>query len=234
MHDQKDFDGRDVMELRGQAVRSADGDEIGNFEGIFYDVDTRRPEWLALGSGALGSKRVLVPFEGAAPGGDGLTVPYSSEQVRNAPDVDRDEISRELEQQLYEYYGVSGVQEHGTTQSAGESVVRSEEELQVGKREVEAGRMRLRKWVETEPVELDLELRREVGRVRTEQINQPVSDVELGEQEIDVPLRAEQPVVAKQTIAKERVSVDRDVEVEHQRVADEVRKERVDVDTDDK
>jgi len=232
MHHEQDYDGNDLMELRGKPVQSADGDEIGNFEGIFYDVDTRQPEWIALGSGALGSKRVLVPFEGAAPGGDGLTVSYPADQVRNAPDVDRDEISHELEQQLYEYYGLSsGPQQQAT---GGDGVIRSEEELQVGKREVEAGRMRLRKWVETEPVELDLELRREVARVRTEAIDQPVSDAELGDEEIEVPLRAEEPVVAKQTVAKERVSVDRDIEVEQRRVTDEVRKERVEVETDDR
>ena len=221
-----------LMRLQGAPVATAAGEELGTFEGLYYDVETRRPEWIAIGSGAMGTKRTLVPFEGVSPEDKKVVVAYEAEQVRGAPDVDRDEISQDLEAQLYEYYGVSAPQAQAPAGGDEASVVRSEEELHVGKEQVSAGTVRLRKWVETEPVELDVELRRETARVRTEQIDQPVSDVELGEQEIEVPLRAEKPVVAKQTIAKERVSLERDVEVERQRVSDEVRKERVEVDDD--
>ena len=47
-----------------------------------------------------------------------------------------------------------------------------------------------------------------------------------------MPLSAEEPVVQKQTVARERISLDKDVETETQTVSDEVRKERVDVDGD--
>ena len=66
----------------------------------------------------------------------------------------------------------------------------------------------------------------------SEPINQPVSGVEIGEQEIEVPLHAEQPVVQKQAVAKERLSLERDVETERETVTDEVRKERVEVEGD--
>lgn len=49
-----------------------------------------------------------------------------------------------------------------------------------------------------------------------------------------MPLRAEQAVVSKQTVAKERVSVDKEVETDRQTVTDEVRKERVEVEGDDR
>jgi len=221
-----------LTRLQGASVTTADGEEVGKFEGLFYDVGTRRPEWIAVASGALGTKRTLVPFEGATADDDSIEVAYAAEQVRDAPDVDRDEISHELEQRLYDYYGLTAPQAQAQPPAGDASLVRSEEELHVGKEQVDAGRARLRKWVETEPVELDVELRRETARVRTEPVNEPVADVELGEQEVELPLTAEQPVVAKQAVAKERVTLERDVEVEHRRIEDEVRKERIDVDGD--
>src|SRR5207237_440464 len=57
-----------------------------------------------------------------------------------------------------------------------QSVTRSEEEVEVGKRPVEAGSARLRKWVETEPVALDVELQREVARGSRERIDQAAGE----------------------------------------------------------
>jgi uncharacterized protein (TIGR02271 family) len=108
--------------------------------------------------------------------------------------------------------------------------VRHEEELQVGKRPVEAGAVRLRKWVETEPVSIDVELQRETARVVREPIEQVVEDGVIGEQEIEMPIHHEEPFVQKQTVAKERVVLEKSVQVETHRVEDELRKERIDVD----
>ena len=93
--------------------------------------------------------------------------------------------------------------------------------------------MSLRKWVETEPVETDVELRRERVRVEREPIDQPASGAEIGEQAVEVPVHEEQAVVQKETVAKERISLEKDVETERERVGDEVRKERVEVEGDD-
>ncbi len=107
-----------------------------------------------------------------------------------------------------------------------------EEELAVGKRPVAVGSVRIRKWVETEPVELDVELKRETARVVREEVNQPVTGAEIGEAVIEIPLIAEEPVVQKQTVARERISVEKRVETERQTVSDEVRRERVEVEGD--
>ena len=230
-----------VLEMRGAPVYSSDGEQIGEVEEIFLDNQTQKPEWIGIGTGFMGTKRVLVPVEGGQADGDAFRVPYPKDQVKNAPDVDSDEISQDLEAELYSYYGLqygeqrsdTGLPEGGAP--AGDmtddlSVTRSEEELAVGKRSVEQGHVRLRQYVETEPVEMDVALQRETAQVRTEEINQPVSGAELGEQEIEVPLHGEEAVVEKQAVARERVSIDKDVATEHATVADEVRKERVEVD----
>lgn len=122
----------------------------------------------------------------------------------------------------------------GTTGTTGtdQTVTRSEEELRVGTREVEAGRVRLRKWVETTPVNEQVQLRQETAYVEREPINQPVSGASLGEQEVDVTLRREEPVVQKDVIERERISVGKDVQTETQTVSDEVRQEHVEVEGD--
>ena len=236
-----------LSEVRGSTVYSSEGDKIGSVEEIFYDEETREPEWLGIGTGLLGTKRVLVPVAGADLTGDGLTLRYSKEQVRSAPDIDGDEISQETERELYSHYGLqyserrsdTGLPEGGrqpgeaseTAEREG-SVTRAEEELRVGTRPVEVGQARLRKWVETEPVQMDVELQRETARVTREPVETPVSGAEIGEEEIEVGLRGEAPVVEKQTVAKERVALEKDVETQRETVTDEVRRERVEVEDD--
>jgi len=236
-------DVQELTQMRGAPVVANDGEQIGEVEEIYLDNETGKPEWVGVGTGALGRKHVLVPLENADVQENAISVPYGVAQVKGAPDVDSEEVSQELERELYAHYGLaygesrsgSGLPEGGAPSggTADEAeFVRSEEELAVGKEQVEAGRARLRKWVETEPVTADVELRREAARVTREPIDQPVSGTELGEQEIDVPLAAEQATVQKQAVAKERIGLEKEVETETQTISDEVRKERVEIEGD--
>ena len=244
-----------LSDMRGANVYDSDGDKIGSVDEIFYDEDTNQPEWIGIGTGFFGTKRVLVPVQGASFEGDDVRVPYAKDQVKNSPDIDGDEISQQTERELGSYYGLgyseqrsdTGLPEGGSGTTSGgsydrdrdvdvdrtgDSVVRSEEELKVGKRQTEAGSARLRKWVETEPVETDVELKRETVRVERETLDRPVSGAAIGEETIDVALTREEAVVDKQVVAKERVGLEKDVEVEHKTVSDEVRKERVETEGD--
>lgn len=147
--------------------------------GVFDERQTRPPEWLAFGTGFFGMKRVLGPLAGAQTGKEGVTVRYAKDQVKDSPDIDADTISSEQERQLYSYYAIPhGTSESGLVLPVGDrdhdrqvdleaadrrAVTRHEEELRVGKREVDAGRLRLRTWVETEQVEVHTE---KAGRPR--------------------------------------------------------------------
>ena len=232
----------ELMKLKGQTVYSSDGEKIGEVEDVYYDESTREPHWLGIGTGFFGSKHILVPVRGAARDNDGLRVSYTKERVQDAPVIDADELSEDQELQLTRYYEGGGRYEAtggmadttrgmdaGRTAQAEGSVTRSEEELRVGTREVEAGRVRLRKWVETQPVEADVTLHRETARIEREPINQPVSGAEIGEQEVELRLTEEEAVVSKDTVAKERISLSKEVVAEEQTIRDEVRQERVEV-----
>lgn len=116
-----------------------------------------------------------------------------------------------------------------------EAMTRSEEELTVGKTSRETGRARLRKYVVTEEVQQTVPVQREEVRIERE----PITDANAGaaldgpaisEEEHEVTLHAEEPVVEKRVVPKERVRLDKETVAEERTVTDEVRKERIEAD----
>ncbi len=115
------------------------------------------------------------------------------------------------------------------------AMTRSEEELRVGTTRREAGRARLKKYVVTENVETTVPVQREEVRLEREPItdanvDRATSGPELSDEEHEVTLHAEEAVVDKQVVPKERVRLDKDVVTEERQVSEEVRKEQVDFD----
>ena len=116
-----------------------------------------------------------------------------------------------------------------------EAMTRSEEELRVGTTEREAGRVRLKKYVVEDQVTETVPVRREEVRVEREPITDAnVDDATDGpaisEEEHEVTLRAEEPVVEKRAVPQERVRLEKDVETDEREVSETVRSERIDVD----
>ena len=118
-----------------------------------------------------------------------------------------------------------------------DAMTRSEERLQVGTQTREAGRARLRKYVVTENVTQTVPVSHEEVRVQRE----PITDANIGdatsgpaisEEEHEVVLHEETPVVAKETVPVERVRLDKETVTEQATVSEEVRKEQIDTDVD--
>jgi uncharacterized protein (TIGR02271 family) len=118
-----------------------------------------------------------------------------------------------------------------------DAMTRSEEELRVGTTQREAGRARLRKYVVTEDVQQTVPVRREEVRVERE----PITDANVGdategpaisEEEHEVTLHAEEPVVEKRAVPKERVRLDKDTVQEERQVSETLAKEEIEVDAD--
>ncbi len=114
-----------------------------------------------------------------------------------------------------------------------EAMTRSEERLNVGKETVEAGRARLRKHVVTENVTRTVPVSHEEVRLEREPITEAnrdaaVSGEPISEDEHEVTLRAERPVVEKETVPVERVRLATDTVTEDAQVSDSVRKEQID------
>jgi uncharacterized protein (TIGR02271 family) len=232
-----------LSQLEGMPVYSSDKEEIGKVDTIYVDQDTRVPEWIGIGTGFFSTKRLLVPTQGATAQRDGVYIGFDKDRVESSPEVKGDAVPESTERALYDHYGIPASNERSSSTLPGaqqraqggdaETLTRSEEELRVGKRQAEAGRVRLRKWVETEPVSQDVTLQRETAQVRREPIDRPADAGEIGEREVEVTLTEEQPVVEKATVAKEQVSVTKGEDTRTETVSGDVRKERIDVDGED-
>ncbi|HEX6794901.1 MAG TPA: DUF2382 domain-containing protein [Casimicrobiaceae bacterium] len=108
-----------------------------------------------------------------------------------------------------------------------------EEQLQVGKREVQRGGVRVFTRTTERPVQQDVTLREEHARVERHPVDRAATEAELGQafQEKSVELRetAEEPVVAKTARVVEEVDVGKEVSERTERVQDTVRRTDVQV-----
>ena len=107
-----------------------------------------------------------------------------------------------------------------------------EEQLQVGKREVERGGVRVRTRVVERPVEEVVRLREERVNVERRPVNRPVTDEDLNafrEGTFELTERAEEAVVNKQARVVEEVAVSKEVGERDETVRDTVRRTDVDV-----
>jgi uncharacterized protein (TIGR02271 family) len=106
------------------------------------------------------------------------------------------------------------------------------EEIQVGKRQVLRGGVRVYSRVIEEPVEESVRLREERVQVERRPVNRSANDTDLSagkEQVIEVQEFAEEPVVAKQTRVVEEVRVGKEVSERAETVRDSVRHTEVNV-----
>ena len=115
------------------------------------------------------------------------------------------------------------------------AMTRSEEQLHVGTEKAQTGRARLRKYVVSDQETVTVPVTREEVRVERE----PITDGNAGnaldgpaisEEEHEVVLTEERPVVAKEAVPVERVRLDKETVTENETVTESVRKEEIEVD----
>lgn len=115
------------------------------------------------------------------------------------------------------------------------TMVRHEEHLNVGTERQETGRARLRKYVDEEEQAVSVPVETESAHV----VRRPVDgeDVSDGkafqEQEVEMDLESERPVVSKETVAVEEVGLEKETHTENVQVSDSVRSERIEVEGDE-
>lgn len=108
-----------------------------------------------------------------------------------------------------------------------------EEELQVGKRAVQRGGVRVYSHVVDQPVEEQVNLREERVRVERRPANRPVESGDLSrlrDQTIEVTETVEEPVVSKRAVVREEVVVGKETTERTQTIRDNVRHTEVRVD----
>ncbi len=249
---------QEKLSWRGQDLVDRDGDKLGRIEEIYLDAETDEPEWALVHTGIFGTKQTFVPIRDAQAGSAGIQVPFEKALVKDAPTAEADgQLSQQEESALYSHYGMnyseassdSGLPEGGApqpTQPQGvvgndvsgpetdNAMTRSEEDLRVGTAQRETGRARLKKYIVTENVTQTVPVSREEVRIERE----PITDANIGkatdgpalsEEEHEVTLHAEEPVVQKDVVPKERIRLDKDVVQEDVQVNETVAREEIDI-----
>ena len=108
-----------------------------------------------------------------------------------------------------------------------------EEELQVDKRQVQAGEVHVRKHVETEHVRESVPVTREEVTVERHPVSADAglaANARVGEDEISVPVMREEVVASKRAVPKEEVVVRTRSVADQEVVEEDLRRERIDVD----
>ncbi len=246
-----------VNDYFNRTVVSGDGSKIGTVGNVFVDEGTDNPEWLTVKTGLFGSKESFVPIAGSSISGDDVMVPFSKDQVKDAPNFDTDQALTESDEtQLYTHYrmqrgaasvGAVDMDDHiGHDHAVGEghdtsgpntdnAMTRSEERLHVGKETVQSGVARLRKYIVTENVTQTIPVSHEEIRIEREPITDANRDAayrggDLTEEEHEIVLTEERVVTTKETVPVERVRLGTETVTGEQKVDETLRKEQIDTD----
>ncbi|MCM0676133.1 YsnF/AvaK domain-containing protein [Micromonospora phytophila] len=225
--------------LYGQDVKDRSGSKIGSVGQIWADA-AGEPTWVSVKTGVMGQKESMAPLQQARITDAGLAVDYDKSTVKNAPAVDAgtdEPLNTEQIEQLYAHYRLAPQPAppaaRGRAPGAGEDLIRSEERLRVGTESQPAGKARLRKYVVSENVHTTVPVEHDEVYVEREPIAARDARgvrADIGEAEQEMTLRAERPVVSKDTVPVERVHLSKDEVVEQQAIDDQVRRERIDAD----
>ncbi|WP_104046104.1 DUF2382 domain-containing protein [Arthrobacter sp. ZGTC412] len=243
----------------GGNVVGSDGTKIGSIGQIYADDRTSEPTWVTVKTGLFGTSESFVPLEAATQDGNDIVVPYTKDKIKDAPRVAPDgHLEPAEEEQLYTYYGLSGggayagtgrettdrdTSARGTVghdtsgPTTDDAMTRSEEQLRVGTEKQATGRARLRKFVVTENVTTTVPVQREKVRIEREPITEEnrgkaTAGPDISEEEHEIILHEERPVVQKETVPVERVRLDKETVTEQETVTEEVRKENIELDDD--
>lgn len=151
-------------------------------------------------------------------------------------------IDLEKQSAQWRQQGWTGYQGRATTTSTGKVVGKRraegkevipvvQEELQVGKRAVHQGGVRVYSRVTERPVQEQVQLREEHVQVERRPVDRPISDADRAfeERTIEASETVEKPVVSKQARVVEEVVVNKDVQHRTETVKDTVRRTDVQV-----
>jgi stress response protein YsnF len=160
--------------LGGTTVYDREGAKLGKVKDLLLDEQTREPEWLLVDTGSFG-RDTLIPFSTAEQGEDGIVVPYTQAQVKDAPHAGSSEgLTVDEERDLYGHYGLGqqdgsetelqGPEEQSPSAEQGELPGR-DESAPIGERpaadEQHGQGVRIRRRIVTEHVQITVPVERE-------------------------------------------------------------------------
>jgi uncharacterized protein (TIGR02271 family) len=221
--------------LAGAATGWWSGRAISEAASSFdQDEDYYRNHYSSRGSSALGSNATYDHARPAYQLGHlaGMNPDYQGRQFADVePDLRRGyESYASSNAGAASYDNVRGHIADAYTRGQERRLVLSEEQLRVGKREVQAGEVNLRTTVESQRVQESVALSHDevtIERRPLSATDASAANLEIREESIRVPLTREEAVVEKRVVPVEEVVVRTNEVVENQTVEDTVRRERL-------
>src|SRR3954447_8631145 len=119
-----------VLGWRGKTVLDRDGEKVGTLGDLCLDRETDRPAYAGVRTGLFKRNESIVPLDGAREVDGDLQIPYATEQIREAPNLDPEvALTDEEEERIHSHYGEGSkiVANAGDEPSREAEVVRSEE-----------------------------------------------------------------------------------------------------------
>ena len=249
---------QDAQQFIGRAAVDSEGSKIGRIGQVYLAEQSGMPVWITVATGMLGTRQNFAPIYGSKFEGDQVRLAVSKDLVKDAPSVaDDGHIEASEQDALYRHYAAylgtgetggeagytdsdhlagdpAGTQGRDTSgPTTDDAMTRSEERLHVGTENIQAGRARLRKYVVTETVTTSVAVSHEEVRLEREPITEANRDAALSgpaisDEEHEVILHAERPVVAKEAVPVERVRLATETITQQEQVTEQVRKEQID------
>ena len=90
----------------GDRLDEIAGANVGKIDGVFVDAESGEPEWIVARMGRFGH-HTLIPARDAVAGVKRVWVPYTRDQIRQAPKADpRAALTAAAERALLAHFGI--------------------------------------------------------------------------------------------------------------------------------
>ena len=98
-------------DLEGRELTNVRGEHLGKIVELFTYGEVQSPNWARVKIGRLGLHKSIIPLENAEETDGKLSLPYETEHVQAAPDIDAEDgrLSDEQADLLCRHYGLERV-----------------------------------------------------------------------------------------------------------------------------
>jgi PRC-barrel domain len=96
---------QDAQQYIHRAAVDPEGNRIGKISKVYLDDQTGQPQWVLVETGLFGTRDSFAPIHGARLDEELVVLAVSKDQVKDAPNIDRDaHISDSEQDALRQYY----------------------------------------------------------------------------------------------------------------------------------
>lgn len=96
---------KDLDALESSTVYDSENRKVGPVGQIYLDGRTNEPKFVTVNTGLFGTKETFVPYEAVNHTADGLSVPFTKDFIKDAPNIDADgPLVAEDQQRIFDYY----------------------------------------------------------------------------------------------------------------------------------